>query len=99
MTIAIITDSSSDIPTSLSNSLEISVIPCHVTINDIDYKDGVDLTGDDNKIHTDKGYASTTTFKKPVATSNQALFWSSIRKIGIKDSIPNYGKLLTKSYN
>ena len=59
----------------------------------------VDLTGDDNKIHTDKGYASTTTFKKPVATSNQALFWSSIRKIGIKDSIPNYGKLLTKSYN
>ena len=39
------------------------------------------------------------TFKKPVATSNQALFWSSIRKIGIKESIPNYGKLLTKSYN
>lgn len=47
MTIAIITDSSSDIPTSLSDSLEISVIPCHVTINDIDYKDGVDLTGDE----------------------------------------------------
>ena len=27
----------------------------------------VDLTGDDNKIHVDKEYASKTTFKKPVA--------------------------------
>ena len=27
----------------------------------------VDLTGDDNKIHTDSEYASTTSFKKPVA--------------------------------
>ena len=27
----------------------------------------VELTGDDNKIHTDSEYASTTSFKKPVA--------------------------------
>ena len=27
----------------------------------------VDLTGDDNKLHVDKEYASKTTFKKPVA--------------------------------
>jgi len=36
------------------------------TITQQDIEKFVDLTGDDNKIHTDKGYASTT-FKKPVA--------------------------------
>lgn len=35
-----------------------------ITQNDIDKF--VDLTGDDNKLHIDKDYASTTSFKKPV---------------------------------
>jgi DegV family protein with EDD domain len=46
MTIAIITDSSSDIPTQLANSLGITTIPCHVAIGNIDYKDGVDLNSE-----------------------------------------------------
>lgn len=37
------------------------------TITQEDIKKFVDLTGDDNKLHVDKDYASGTTFKKPVA--------------------------------
>jgi 3-oxoacyl-[acyl-carrier protein] reductase len=36
------------------------------TITENDVKNFVDLTGDDNKIHIDHKYASTTSFKKPV---------------------------------
>jgi len=37
------------------------------TITQIDIEKFVDLTGDDNKLHVDEDYASTTSFKKPVA--------------------------------
>ena len=37
------------------------------TITQNDIKKFVDLTGDDNKLHVDEEYASTTSFKKPVA--------------------------------
>jgi len=37
------------------------------TITQSDIDKFVDLTGDDNKLHVDKDYASTTSFKKPVA--------------------------------
>lgn len=37
------------------------------TITQEDVKKFVDLTGDDNKLHVDKDYASCTIFKKPVA--------------------------------
>ena len=30
---------------------------------------------------------------KPVVTGNQALFWSCIRKLGIEDPVPGFGKL------
>ena len=36
-------------------------------ISEKDIEKFVDLTGDDNKIHVDKDYASSTSFKKPVA--------------------------------
>lgn len=36
------------------------------TITQIDIEKFVDLTGDDNKLHVDEEYASTTSFKKPV---------------------------------
>ena len=32
---------------------------------------------------------------KPVVTSNQAAAWHSLRKLGIKDEIAGYGRLLT----
>jgi len=31
---------------------------------------------------------------KPVISSNTASFWHSLRKAGVKDKIPGYGKLL-----
>ena len=37
------------------------------TIIQTDIEKFVDLTGDDNKLHVDEDYASTTSFKKPVA--------------------------------
>jgi len=59
-----------------------------ITQEDIDKF--VDLTGDDNKIHTDIVYASTTSFKKPVAHGMlSASFISTI--IGTK--IPGDGAL------
>ena len=36
------------------------------TITQIDIDKFVDLTGDDNKLHVDEEYVSTTSFKKPV---------------------------------
>ena len=37
------------------------------TITQSDIEKFVELTGDDNKLHVDEDYASTTSFKKPVA--------------------------------
>lgn len=34
--------------------------------------------------------------KKPVVTSNQAMFWHTLRTLGIKDKIPGLGQLLSK---
>jgi 3-oxoacyl-[acyl-carrier protein] reductase len=60
------------------------------TITDADIKKFVDLTGDDNKLHVDKEYASKTSFKKPVAHGMLgASFISTI--IGTK--IPGDGAL------
>lgn len=60
------------------------------TITDADIKKFVDLTGDDNKLHVDKDYASKTSFKKPVAHGMLgASFISTI--IGTK--IPGDGAL------
>ncbi len=47
MTISVITDSSSDIPTDLSTDLGIIVVPCHVLLGGNDYKDGVDISSSD----------------------------------------------------
>lgn len=60
------------------------------TITDADIRKFVDLTGDDNKLHIDKEYASKTSFKKPVAHGMLgASFISTI--IGTK--IPGDGAL------
>ena len=60
------------------------------TITKSDIEQFVDLTGDDNKIHVDKEYASKTSFKKPVAHGMlSAAFISTI--IGTK--LPGDGAL------
>lgn len=44
MTIQILTDTTSDIPPEVAESLPITVLPLHVRLNDVDYLDTVDLT-------------------------------------------------------
>ena len=47
MTVKVVTDSSSDIPAELAASLDITVIPCNVVIDDVNYKDGIDIQPDE----------------------------------------------------
>ena len=47
MSIRIVTDSTSDIPPQLAEQLGITVVPANIVINDVNYRDGVDLTPDE----------------------------------------------------
>ena len=47
MAIRIVTDSSSDLPAELAQQRHITVLPCYVMIDDVSYKDGVDLSPGD----------------------------------------------------
>ncbi len=47
MAIRIVTDSASDFPAELAEQLDITVVPCNVVIDDVSYRDGVDLTADE----------------------------------------------------
>jgi maleate cis-trans isomerase len=33
--------------------------------------------------------------KKPLISTNQAMIWAAYRSLGIRDSVPNYGRLLS----
>lgn len=46
MAIRVVTDSASDLPAELAASLNVTVIPCNVVIDDVTYKDGVDIHPD-----------------------------------------------------
>lgn len=45
-TIAIVTDSTSDLDPTIAAEQRITLVPAHVRFGDIDYKDGVDITGE-----------------------------------------------------
>ena len=47
MAVKVVTDSSSDIPAELAANLDITVIPCNVVIDDVNYKDGIDIQPDE----------------------------------------------------
>ncbi len=47
MAIRVVTDSSADLPAELVRQRHITVLPCYVMMDDVSYKDGVDLTHDD----------------------------------------------------
>jgi DegV family protein with EDD domain len=47
MAIRIVTDSSADLPQELVEQLNITVVPCNVVMDDVNYKDGVDISGDE----------------------------------------------------
>ncbi len=44
--IAIVTDSTSDLDPAIAAEQHITIVPAHVRFGDIDYKDGVDITGE-----------------------------------------------------
>ena len=46
MVIRVVTDSSADLPPELAQRWHITVLPCYVIVDDVTYKDGVDLTHD-----------------------------------------------------
>ena len=47
MSIRIVTDSSADLPPEIVGQWEITVVPCNVVIDDVTYKDGVDISADE----------------------------------------------------
>ena len=47
MAIRIVTDSASDLPHDLAAMWDITVVPCNVVLDDVGYKDGVDLSPED----------------------------------------------------
>jgi DegV family protein with EDD domain len=47
MTIKIVTDSSSDIPSDIARELDITVVPLYVTFGTVTYRDGVDIAPDE----------------------------------------------------
>ena len=47
MSIRIVTDSTADLPADLVQELNISIVPSNVVIDDVNYRDGIDLTPDE----------------------------------------------------
>ena len=47
MAIRIVTDSTSDLPPALAEQLGVTVVPANVVIDDVNYRDGIDLTADE----------------------------------------------------
>ena len=47
MAIKIVTDSAADLPPELAERLGITVVPCYVVMDDVNYRDGVDIFADE----------------------------------------------------
>lgn len=47
MAIRIVTDSAADLPPELVRQWDITVVPCNVVVDDVSYKDGVDISADE----------------------------------------------------
>lgn len=67
MAIRIVTDSSSDLPPDLADRWNITVVPCNVVIDDVNYKDGVDLSPEEFYRKLDSSLHSPTTAQPSVA--------------------------------
>lgn len=72
MTIRIVTDSTSDLPPALAEQLDVTVIPANVVINDVNYRDGVDLTPDEFFQHLTTGDRLPTTSQPSVGVFQSA---------------------------
>ncbi|MCY4365318.1 MAG: DegV family protein [Chloroflexi bacterium] len=47
MAVRVVTDSTSDLPPALAEELNITVVPANVVIDDVTYRDGIDMTSDE----------------------------------------------------
>jgi DegV family protein with EDD domain len=65
--IRIVTDSSADLPPDLADRWKITVVPCNVVIDDMNYKDGVDLAPEEFYRKLDSSSRSPTTAQPSVA--------------------------------
>ena len=72
MGIRIVTDSTSDLPPALAEQLDVTVIPANVVINDVNYRDGVDLTPDEFFQHLTTGDRLPTTSQPSVGVFQSA---------------------------
>ena len=73
MATRIVTDSSSDLPSELASRWDITVIPCYVVVDDVTYKDGVDLSPDEFYHRLVSGPRVPTT-SQPSAADFQAVY-------------------------
>ena len=67
MAVRVVTDSSADLPPGLADGLGITVVPCNVVIDDITYKDGVDLSPEEFYRKLESSPRSPTTAQPSVA--------------------------------
>ena len=72
MAIRIVTDSTSDLPPGLAQELGIVVVPANVVIDDVTYRDGVDLTSDEFYQRLVSGPRLPTTSQPSVGTFQSA---------------------------
>lgn len=72
MAVRIVTDSTSDLPPALAEELGVTIVPANVVINDVNYRDGIDMTPDEfyNRLVT--GPALPTTSQPSVGTFQAA---------------------------
>ncbi len=73
MALRIVTDSASDLPASLAEQLNVTVVPAYVILDDVSYRDGVDITQDEffNRLI---GAARLPTTSQPTAADFEAVY-------------------------
>ena len=73
MAIRVVTDSSADLPPELAQRWHVTVLPCYVVVEDVTYKDGVDLSHD-QFYHQLTSNARLPTTAQPSAADFQAVY-------------------------
>lgn len=72
MAVRIVADSTSDLPPALVEELGITIVPANVVIDDVNYRDGIDLTPDDFYSRLVSGSALPTTSQPSVGAFQAA---------------------------
>ena len=67
MAVKIVTDSASDLPPELAERWGITVVPCYVMMDDVSYRDGVDIQADDFYVRLTSSHRLPTTAQPSMA--------------------------------